>query len=62
MMSSSSSSVWGVSDWGDKDHRANASTQVIHHSTAMIDWVIQMIKWNEMTVSYLHSGLYPDPN
>ena len=27
----------GMSNWGNKDHRTNASTQAMHHSTAMID-------------------------
>ena len=41
----------GVSNWGKKDHRTNASTQAMCHLTAMIDWVLQRIKQNKMTVS-----------
>ena len=52
----------GVFDWGEKDHRTNASMQAMHHSTAMIDQVLQRIKQNEMTVSRLLSWFVEIPN
>ena len=43
----------GVFDWQDEDHRTNASTQAMRHSTAMVHRVIEWIKRVEMTVSRL---------
>ena len=43
----------GVFDWTDEDHRTNASTQVMCHSTAMVHRVIEWIKRVETMVSRL---------
>ena len=50
----------GVFDWTDEDHRTNASTQAMCHSTAMVHWVIERIKRVETTVSCLLISAYGD--
>ena len=50
----------GVFDWQDEDHRTNASTQVMRHSTAMVHRVIERIKRVETTVSCLLISAYGD--
>ena len=34
----------GVFDWDGDDHRTNASTQAMRHSTVMVHWVLERIK------------------
>ena len=43
----------GVFDWQHEDHRTNALTQAMRHSTAMVHWVIDQIKQVETMVSCL---------
>ena len=50
----------GVFDWQDEDHRTNASTQAMRHSTAMVHRVIERIKRVETTVSRLLISAYRD--
>ena len=43
----------GVFDWDRDDHRTNASTQVMRHSTVMVHQVLERIKQVETMVSRL---------
>ena len=43
----------GMFDWDGDNHRTNALTQAMRHSTAMVHWVLERIKRVEMTVSRL---------
>ena len=43
----------GVFDWDGDNHRTNASTQAMRHSTAMVHRVLERIKRVETTVSCL---------
>ena len=43
----------GVFDWQNEDHRTNASTQAMRHSTVMVHRVIERIKRVETTVGRL---------
>ena len=51
----------GVFDWTDEDHRTNALTQAMRHSTAMVHRVIERIKQVETTVSCLLISACRDP-
>ena len=48
----------GVFDWHQEDHRTNASTQAMHHSTAMVQRVLDRMKRTETTVSCLLISAY----
>ena len=43
----------GMFDWDGDNHRTNASTQAMRHSTAMVHWVLERIKQVETMVSCL---------